>query len=262
MARSVQAVPLLEQWGAEVRRSIQHAGCDEIHDLRVASRRLAQMIAALKQAMRGAGKIRRRLKETIRLAGAVRDYDITAKLLGKSGAPARLNSRLRARRAAAADELVAALRLIEERNLAKKWRAKIPAETGSLAVAAGQLLQRAAKRLFARAARMGDGPRELHKMRIAAKKLRYTMELLPFSPQHLEPIKQLQSKLGDINDYESARRLVAKEGASRKLLDRLKGAQEKKTQKFRRFWKHEFEGNEDGWMAILTHPSETVKSRN
>ena len=237
-----------------MRRSIRRPGPDEVHDLRVASRRLAQAVAVLKGAMRGAGKIRRQLKEVIRRAGAVRDYDIAAQLLGGSGAPARLRARLRERRAAAAKQLAAGLRAIEERGLAERWRAGWPARNGAVAAAERRLLQRAVKRLFARADHLGEGPRQLHKMRLAAKKLRYTMELLPLPPRRLDPIRQLQSKLGDINDYESARRLVAKEGAPRKILDRLKEAQEKKTKKFRRFWKREFEDRKAVWMSFLAHP--------
>ena len=262
-SRASKAFPLLEQWTLEVRRTLDRADRDQVHDLRVASRRFGQMIAVLDGASAaGVGKIRRGLKEIIGLAGAVRDYDIAAKLIGKLNAPARLQTRLRARRADAANDLVAALREMNGARVAEKWRARLPSQNGAVTAAERQVLEDAVKRLFARGARLDQGPRALHKLRIAAKKLRYTMELLPFSPDRLEPIKQLQSKLGDINDYESTRRLVAKEGASQTMIEGLKEAQEKKTKQFRRFWKRDFAGKEDGWRTILTHPSsETVKRR-
>ena len=261
--RGSKAFPLLEQWALEVRRTLARADRDQVHDLRVASRRLGQFIAVLDgTSATGLGKMRRRLKETIRLAGSVRDYDIAAKLIGKLKAPARLQARLRTRRVEEANILSAALRELDEAGISEKWRAKLPSQNGSITAAERHVLGSAAKRLFSRAAKLDEGPRALHRLRIAAKKLRYTMELLPFSLDRLEPIKELQSKLGDINDYESTRRLVAKEGASRKILEGLKQAQEKKTKQFRRFWERQFSGKEDGWRTILSHPSsETVKQR-
>jgi CHAD domain-containing protein len=255
-ARSVSAKTkqLLDRFALEVRRTLKKPSADQVHDLRVASRRLGQMVAVRDSAGNGAGKIRRTLKQTIAHAGAVRDYDIAAKLIAKLRAPARVESRFGRRRAEAERELTTYLRNLSGIRFSDKWSAKLTVKNGVVDAAERQMLLRAAQRLFDRAAKIDASPRALHKLRIAAKKLRYTMELLHFSPARLDPIKQLQSKLGDINDYESTRRLAAKEGASKNLIKGLQQAQEKKTRQFRRYWKREFEGKEQRWMALLTHP--------
>ena len=252
-SESAKTDQLVDQLALEVRRTLENASRDQVHDLRVAARRLGQMVAVLDGAG-GMGKIRRKLKQTIARAGAVRDCDIAAKLTAKLHAPARLEARLRRRRSLAERELAAHLQELSEAGFADQWRAKLATENGALDARERRVLLRAAHRVFRRAANIDGPPTALHKLRIAAKKLRYTMELLPFPPARLDPIKQLQSKLGDINDYESARRLAAKEGASKTLMKGLEQAQEKKVRQFRRYWKREFAGKEQGWMAILTHP--------
>ena len=256
---SGKTIELLDHLAREVQRTLKNADADQVHDLRVASRRFGQILAVLDgtSGARGVRKMRRRVKDTIRLAGAVRDYDIAANLIAKSGAPARLQARLKQRRSEAERELVAALNDWVDRAFAEKWRARLNdlgEQDGSLAPSERQTLIHAAQRLFDRANKINGSARALHKLRIAAKKLRYTMELMPFGQGPVAPIKKLQAKLGEINDYESARRIAEEEGASRELLDRLAESQEKKIKQFRRYWKREFAGKEEGWLAILTHP--------
>jgi CHAD domain-containing protein len=252
--KSAQAAKLLNRLTREIHRTVAAPGRDQVHDLRVASRRFGQIVNVLEDAgARGTGRIRRRIKEMIRLAGAVRDYDIAVKLLAKFAAPSRLHARLQRRRAEAERELTAALRRWIDQQSGESWKNKLPFDRAAIAAATRQMLDRRARQLFERADIDGP-PGALHKLRIAAKKLRYTMELASFTPARIAPIKALQSKLGDINDYESARRIAAKEGASKTLIQSLIEAQDKKTRQFRRYWKREFAGKEKGWLAILTTP--------
>src|SRR3954466_8622473 len=58
-------------------------------------------------------------------------------------------------------------------------------------------------------------PKELHRMRLASKRLRYTLEL--FRPcygrgleQRLDALKKLQNSLGDVNDAVATRKLLGK----------------------------------------------------
>lgn len=249
---------LLDRLAAEIRRTIARADRDQVHNLRVSARRFGQVVAITG----GADKIRSRLKRTITLAGAVRDCDIAAKLMRKARAPARLQARIEKRRAAAERELVDALRQWIARASVAKWRAKLnlklspKLDRGNAAFAAAErhTLLHAARRLFKRGRKLDGSPRALHQLRIATKKLRYTMELMRFTPARLAPIRKLQSKLGDINDYESTRRIVAKEDASKKVIDSLRAAQEKQTRQFRRYWRSQFAGKEKAWLAILTSP--------
>jgi CHAD domain-containing protein len=261
---------LIDKLALEVRRTIEHADANQVHDLRVSARRFCQILAVLdgSDELSGIAKIRRKVKKKIELAGTVRDLDIAAKLVAKEGGSAAVQARIRRRRRAAERELVTALGRWVSRGFEEKWRAKLDHRHASLRSAERKTLAGAARRLFARAkdtrakdtrakdtrAKDTGSAAALHKLRIAAKRLRYTMELLSFGAATIEQIKQLQSRLGAINDYETARRLIATEGAPQRLLARLEEAQEKKTRQFRRYWKREFAGKEKEWLAILTHP--------
>src|SRR5437762_800924 len=68
-------------------------------------------------------------------------------------------------------------------------------------------------------------PEELHRMRLASKRLRYTLELFrpcygPKFEERLEVLKELQDALGDVNDAVVARKLLGKsvDGDARKFL--------------------------------------------
>ena len=84
--RANPAARLLRQLTGQVRRTLK--GCDAraVHDLRVKIRRLNQARVVFKSSFAGkpGRKLRLRLKKMMTLAGAVRDCDITMKLLSKS----------------------------------------------------------------------------------------------------------------------------------------------------------------------------------
>lgn len=187
----------------------------------------------------------------MRLAGAVRDYDIATKLIAKLKAPVTLRHRLHRRRVQAEGLLMDSLRDWVTRGFTAKWRSKLMRDRNAPAVNG---LLPAVKLLFKRGAKAEHSAPALHKLRIAAKKLRYTMELAPSNTVRLDQIKALQSKLGDINDYETTRRIAVKEGASNRIAVQLEEKEEKKTRQFRRYWKDEFAGKEREWIADLTHP--------
>jgi CHAD domain-containing protein len=83
-------------------------------------------------------------------------------------------------------------------------------------------------------------PQELHRMRLASKRLRYALELFrpcygPGLRERLGALKELQDALGDVNDA------VAAEGTlngqtSQKVHEFLKARAEEKAQKFRVYW--------------------------
>lgn len=70
-----------------------------------------------------------------------------------------------------------------------------------------------------------------------------------------DQIKTLQKHLGDINDYESARRIVAREVAGERISARLREQQRKKVRLFRHHWNDEFAGKESEWVNGLAHAS-------
>jgi CHAD domain-containing protein len=253
---SSKTLDLLDHLELEVRRALKSVDRNHVHDLRVASRRLGQALAVLESssATNGIGKIRRRLKSAITLAGSVRDCDITGKLIAKLDPSTLLHTRLARRRTRAERLLVTELRKWVSRRLVEKWRLKLKGQHVTAPTVDTEPLLEAARRVFDRGKKAEKSVRALHRLRIAAKKLRYTMELAPFETARLDAIKQLQTKLGDINDHETARRIASEEGASKRLIQRLEESQEKKTRRLRRFWNDEFAGKKKDWLAALSHP--------
>ncbi len=65
-------------------------------------------------------------------------------------------------------------------------------------------------------------------------------------------MKELQKRLGDINDYETARRIAAEESAGKRVLARLAEKQDKKIHSFRRYWDREFSGetHRQEWQQV------------
>ena len=139
----------------------------------------------------------------MRLAGDVRDLDITIKLVARLKGTKALLSKLQRRRKSAATRLTDSL---------KAWSLpdKLPPANPSNAKRAAV---RAITRLFKRG-KDARHPKDLHRLRIAAKKLRYTLEMVAPTHPYIQEIKRLQSELGRINDYETARTIVKQESGA------------------------------------------------
>ncbi len=108
-------------------------------------------------------------------------------------------------------------------------------------------------------------PAKLHKIRLASKKVRYTLEL--FKPcydagfdERMEALKSVQTSLGDVNDAVAAAGLiddVMPPSERRKTLKAyLKKRAAGKAEEFRVHWKEEFdvEGRERWWTDFLAKP--------
>ncbi len=158
-------------------------------------------------------------------AGEVRNLDITLKLVAKLKGTRGLQSKLTRRRRDAAKSLAGQLKTCP---LPEKLPGATRAQPRQAAVDA-------ITRLFKRA-KNPKRPRDLHRVRIAAKKLRYTLEMVAPHHPRLDQIKRLQTDLGRINDYETARALIKRESGGRSVGDELKGKQQKKIRAFRSSW--------------------------
>ena len=111
-----------------------------------------------------------------------------------------------------------------------------------------------------------DGtPRKLHRLRLASKRLRYTLELFrPCYPAGLEErlgaLKKLQDGLGEVNDAVASgrllRRALKRQPMVRKFLEDR--AVEKAAQVVR-YWKETFDadGQEAWWTDFLAHHART-----
>jgi CHAD domain-containing protein len=105
-------------------------------------------------------------------------------------------------------------------------------------------------------------PRNLHGVRLASKKLRYTLELFrPIYPAALEvrldELKKLQDWLGDAHDASASRELLGRATLSqypamREFLEKRAAA---KTAAFTRYWEKTFdaEGQQAWWTNFLAH---------
>lgn len=108
-----------------------------------------------------------------------------------------------------------------------------------------------------------QSPARLHRIRLASKKVRYTLELFRSCyPAHefdarLEALKNVQTSLGDVNDAVAAWRLLRKtapQSPQREALrEFFKSRAAKKAEEFRQHWAEEFDapGRERWWTEFL-----------
>ncbi len=118
----------------------------------------------------------------------------------------------------------------------------------------------------ASAARETSGPRTLHEFRLKTKHFRYTLEMFrqlygPGLEERLTALRDLQRKLGDVQDCAMAGALIAgalpKGTAEREQAARfLTACERSRTVAFRRFWKKSFgpAGTAERWSRYLARP--------
>src|SRR5262249_584443 len=154
-------------------------------DLRVATRRFQQALVLFKAHFpaREMKKMKRRLKDLMDLSSDVRDCDIAAKILTKSGLPAAgpLKTKNAERRKENLAKTGTAMRRWTARNTSSKWRAVLTAASNDVDYDAAARLPKMAKRFLSAgddATGKKSSAEELHHYRIEAKKFRYTLEVL------------------------------------------------------------------------------------
>jgi hypothetical protein len=115
-------------------------------------------------------------------------------------------------------------------------------------------------------------PAELHQLRLASKKLRYTLELFkgcygPGLRERIETLKTLQQMLGEINDTVAAERtiagvLVAETPESRRAKRFLRKLGAEKSETFRKHWAAVFDapGHERWWTEYLARQARAAKN--
>jgi CHAD domain-containing protein len=111
-------------------------------------------------------------------------------------------------------------------------------------------------------------PPELHRLRLATKRLRYTLELFrpcygPGLETRLAELRELQQLLGEVNDSAAAARLLAKamrKSAQRARVDAF--LEERASEKAQEFWQHweaafDAAGREQWWTGYLERQGRT-----
>jgi hypothetical protein len=115
-------------------------------------------------------------------------------------------------------------------------------------------------------------PEQLHRVRLAAKRIRYTLELFrpcygPGLEARIESLRNLQQVLGEINDCAATRRILANDmpvSAQRTKVDRfLSSRLRKKTAELRKLWAERFDapGRDLLWMRYLARNARTPRPR-
>jgi CHAD domain-containing protein len=255
-----QAQKLLRRLTFEINRVVRSCEPDRVHDLRVVIRRFVQVLRAFKPSFSGKEirRMRRRLKRFLAAAGDVRNCDVVLELLLKSpgSAPDDLLMQLEAERKERKRALLTELGPWAQAKTSLKWRAALLTAVARthpsfgakrIGEVAQGILPRMAKNVFDQGRRVvgAKSVGDLHDLRIATKKLRYTLELFaPFSGQSLnslqENLKLVQARLGDINDCETLREIVKGHRGLERFEAWLKKRQQRKTQEFRRHWEKHF----------------------
>lgn len=105
-------------------------------------------------------------------------------------------------------------------------------------------------------------PAKLHRLRLASKRLRYTLELFrpcygPGLETRMAELRDLQKLLGDINDVVASEGVIARAAKAPVQFARVKKFLEKraehKTGEFRKHWEEVFDaaGREQWWTTYL-----------
>jgi CHAD domain-containing protein len=148
-------------------------------------------------------------------------------------------------------------------------------ESKPAAECARQVLPKLAADFFSQGreiVRSTPSPEDLHQLRLAVKRFRYTLEL--FRPcygsgleQRLEALKRMQDYLGAMNDCQTATSLVqstlAEATGSEEFLAILAKRGEEERQTFLRHWQETFDasGQQEWWVEYLSRPESLASGR-
>jgi len=224
---------LLERRARALRRHLPTAAAGDytgVHQARVATRRLREVVPVLTAGVKGtkARKAGRKIRRLTRALGTVRELDVTLRILDeladRPDIPRSAVDDLRAHVIATRDRrralMLERLEGVDSQKLGR--RLKNVAEALS---ASGPYTWRGAlgARLLKRSRRLQDAvsaagriyvPEPLHQVRIAAKKLRYTLEIADeLGVRDVRPLiralKRAQTTLGRLHDLQVLQQHVA-----------------------------------------------------
>ncbi len=224
---------LLQRLSRALKRHLPQAiqGNDRgVHQARVTTRRLREAVPVLATGLKGskAGKARRKIRRLTRALGTVRELDVTLLLLDELArsphVPRTAVEDVRARVIAERDERRKVMLERLERVNAAKLDKRLESVGAAIQEATGEPWRKAlAARLLGRVRRLSEAmdaaghmyaPERLHAVRIAAKKLRYGLELAADSgvsdaAAHVRTIKRAQDMLGKLHDLQVLQAHVA-----------------------------------------------------
>jgi CHAD domain-containing protein len=240
MNRSLPLVRLLDRRSRALKRQLAAAiaGKDAgVHQARVASRRLREALPVLTEGLHQtkAGKARRKIRRLTEALGTVRELDVTLHLIDeladRPGIPRTALAEVRAevmesrevrravmlKRLEAVDTAKLAHRLAAVRRAVATASPAAHGWRGALAVRVARRARRLEKAI--EAAGQMYAPEGLHQVRIAAKKLRYAVEIADDSgavpcSDVVRTIKRVQETLGRLHDLQVLQHHIAAVGAA------------------------------------------------
>lgn len=240
----------------------QPLDAEQVHDLRVANRRLREAVRVFRPL---APKRRRRtldrLKDLMDAAGDVRNCDI-AKQLCEVDLPDE--------RAAAVVRLNGEIRRVATPRFEERLRrlAILDADPTPVRPSASSLLATLSREYFTLGRAVVGNPTgaRLHELRLATKHLRYAIEVFEdlapaFAKSKLKAMKHLQDLLGNINDCRTSKHLLGKR-ATPEHRTLLKTRFTQLRDQFLAHWRSEFdtEGAEAAWLeAVKSSLAATVR---
>jgi CHAD domain-containing protein len=284
-----QTAILIRRLALALNRAAREADAEAIHDVRVALRRLSRCLRVFAPFYPAGSwkKIRRRLSALGTAAGAVRDCDIAIELAHRAGIARRsaIVSGLAMRRRKAGHDLTLEIRRWKSRDLVARWRNRlvlgvsekgdIPEDACMDAAGSGRhQLPPLVSDYFAQVRQLlasDPPPAELHAIRLASKRLRYTLELFrpvygPGLSVRLATLQRLQQVLGEVNDCAAAERQLAELPASpeRSRVEHfLRRRAAAKAVTLRKEWRESFDapGREQWWLRYLARNARTGAKR-
>ncbi len=247
---------LLQSVDREARRVLDTLEPEGVHQLRVAIRRFREAGPLAEDCLGrvAARRFRRQLKDILAAAGPVRNCDIARELIARETA-GRLGDwePLLAREQSAAR---GHLNTLVKRWLQRKDARRSPARGGDIRNGLGEDAGRVARERLARmAARVlkrgrkaarGQAPaNKLHRLRIAAKRLRYALEVqAPMAGDgastFIEQLKRVQGWLGEANDCRTVARMAEDWPDSAELKKALKARSRRNVEAFLAHWRRYF----------------------
>jgi CHAD domain-containing protein len=201
-----------------------------VHQARVTSRRLREAVPVFATGLTGskAGKALRKIRRLTRALGSVRELDVTVQLLDELArspfvsrdAVEDVRARVMKERDAKRKTMIERLEQVNteklDRRLASLSTALNQAASEPWRKALAERLLRKSRRLTAAMNEAGQmyAPERLHDVRIAAKKLRYGLELaansgMKHAAPHVRTIKRAQDMLGKLHDLQVLQSQVA-----------------------------------------------------
>jgi CHAD domain-containing protein len=233
---------ILSELGTSLQRSVDltvnNSGPDPLHDLRVATRRTRSALSQLGGVLpaEAVAPFAADFKWLGELTGPCRDLDVwlldlSARrddlAVGEAAALSHFESAVRAKRDRAHAEVVLGLTSSRRRRLLESWEAFLSKQAATaeppqnvdtpVKVFADGRITRAYQRVLRRGRDLGGNspPEALHRLRIAAKKLRYLLEFFRslYPADRVDPriteLKVLQDVLGELNDRQIQRANLA-----------------------------------------------------